>query len=81
MTQVYHTPGVPSTLPTVVASSATPVLAGPTLIQGTTTQAFSTETVNVWPEVLTERGVVVSPYSSSTPIVLPTQVGLFPQWP
>jgi hypothetical protein len=77
----YSSPGVPATLPTVVASSATPILSGPVLIQGVTTQAFSTETVNVWPEVLTERGVVVTPFTSSTPIVLPTQVGIFPQWP
>jgi len=62
-------PGVPTNLPTVVASSATPILAGKTIL--------STET-NVWPAVLIERGVVVSPFTSHTPIVLPTQVGLFP---
>jgi hypothetical protein len=79
MTQVNSSPGVPQNLPTVVSSSATPVLAGPPLAVGTlTTAAFSTETVNVWPQVLTERGVVVSPFTSSTPIVLPTQSGLFP---
>ena len=62
-------PGVPSTLPTVTASSATPILAGKTIL--------STET-NVWPAVLTEQGVIVTPFKSSTPIVLPTQVGFFP---
>lgn len=62
-------PGVPTNLPLVVASSATPVLAGKTIL--------STET-NVWPAVLVERGVIVTPFKSSTPIVLPTQVGLFP---
>jgi hypothetical protein len=61
-------PGVPNSLPTVVASSATPILAGKTLL--------STET-NVWPAVLVERGVVVTPFASSTPIVLPNQVGFF----
>lgn len=69
MTQVYSSPGVPKTLPTVAASSATPILAGKTLL--------STET-NVWGNVLIEQGVVVSPFTSSTPIVLPNQVGLFP---
>ena len=62
-------PGVPSSLPTVVASSVTPVLVGKPIL--------STET-NVWPAVLTEQGVVVSPYTNNTPIVLPTQVGMFP---
>jgi hypothetical protein len=38
---------------------------------------LSTET-NVWPAVLIESGVAVTPFTSSTPIVLPTQVGLFP---
>jgi hypothetical protein len=68
VTQVSSSPGVPKTLPTVVASSATPILAGKTLL--------TTET-NVWPQVLIESGVVVSPFTSSTPIVLPNQVGLF----
>jgi hypothetical protein len=45
------------------------VLAGKTIL--------STET-NVWPAVLIESGVVVSPFVSSTPIVLPNQVGFFP---
>lgn len=62
-------PGVPNNLPLVVASSATPILAGKTIL--------STET-NLWTTVLTERGVIVSPFTSHTPIVLPTQVGLFP---
>jgi hypothetical protein len=60
---------VPRALPTVIATSATPIMAGKTIL--------STET-NVWPAVLIERGVIVSPFTSSTPIVLPTQVGLFP---
>jgi hypothetical protein len=62
-------PGVPNVLPTVTASSATPVLVGKTIL--------STET-NVWPAVLIESAVVVSPFVSSTPIVLPTQVGFLP---
>ena len=62
-------PGVSSTLPTVTASSATLILAGKTIL--------STET-NVWPAVLVESGVIVTPFQSSTPIVLPTQVGFFP---
>lgn len=69
MTQVSSSPGVPKSLPTVAASSATTILAGKTIL--------STET-NVWPQVLIEQGVVVSPFKYSTPIVLPTQVGLFP---
>lgn len=69
MTQVSSSPGVPKNLPTVTANSATPVMAGKTIL--------STET-NVWPAVLIESGVVVSPFKYSTPIVLPNQVGLFP---
>lgn len=65
MTQVSSSPGVPTSLPLVTATSATPILAGKTIL--------STET-NVWSAALTEQGVVV-PFSSSTPIVLPTQVG------
>jgi hypothetical protein len=65
-----NSPGVPSSLPTVIASSATPVLVGKTIL--------TTET-NVWPAVLIESGVVVSPFAYSTPIVLPTQVGIFPK--
>jgi hypothetical protein len=38
---------------------------------------LSTET-NVWPAVLIQSGVVVTPFKSSTPIVLPNQTGLFP---
>jgi hypothetical protein len=73
-------PGVPSSLPIVAASSATPVLTGPPITVGTTTNSnvFATGTTNVWPKVLIESGVVVSPFKSSTPIVLPNQVGLFP---
>jgi hypothetical protein len=69
VTQSNSSPGVPRSLPTVVASSATPVLAGKTIL--------STET-NVWPAVLIESGVVVAPFAYSTPIVLPNQVGFFP---
>jgi len=61
-------PGVPATTNTVVASSATPIMAGKV--------ALTTET-NVWSSVLTERAVI-APTSSSTPIVLPGQIGLFP---
>lgn len=82
MTQVNSSPGVPKTLATVVASSATPIWAGPVLDYGvvnTTVSApvLTTGGANVWQAVLTERANVV-PYSSSTPIVLPTQLGLFP---
>jgi hypothetical protein len=66
MTQVNYSPGVPSALPTVVASSATTVLAGKTLL--------TTET-NVWPAVLVQQGVVVSPFKYSTGIQLPSQIG------
>lgn len=62
-------PGVPNNLPLVVASSATPVLGGKTIL--------TTET-NVWPAVLLQQGVVVSPFKSYTPIVLPTQVQKYP---
>ena len=65
MTQTYSSPGVPKKLPTVVYSSATPIMAGKTIL--------TTET-NVEAAVLVEAAVVVA-YSSSTPIVLPTQVG------
>jgi hypothetical protein len=64
-------PGVPNNLPIVAASSATPILAGKTIL--------STET-NVWASVHVQQGVAVTPFQSHTPIVLPTQVGLFPQW-
>jgi hypothetical protein len=76
-------PGVPTNLPIVVASSATPILAGPPLTVGVTTMSnvFTTGTTNVWPAVLIESGKAVTPFKSSTPIVLPTQVGLFPQYP
>lgn len=80
MTQVSHSPGVPGNLPTVVASSQTPVLTGPPLTVGITTNSnvFATGQTNVWPEVLIESGVIVTPFKYSTPIVLPNQVGLFP---
>lgn len=85
-------PGVPNNLPTVVASSATTVLSGPPDFPGTNvigTGVISTNHVlswvsstganNVYPAVLTEQAKIV-PYSSSTPIVLPNQVGLFPNF-
>ena len=91
MTQVNHSPGVPSSLPTVVASSASPVLAGPPKYHGsgiigtgviasigTLYWVSSTGADNVWSAVLTEQGVIVTPFKYSTPIVLPTQSGLFP---
>jgi len=68
VTQVSNSPGVPKTLPVVVASSATPVMTGKTIL--------STET-NVWGAVLLTMATVV-PFASSTPIVLPNQTGLFP---
>ena len=83
--------GVLSTVATVVASSATPILGGPPeshgagifgtgviSSNGVLYWVSSTGANNVWPEVLTERGVVVAPFKNSTPIVLPTQSGLFP---
>jgi hypothetical protein len=68
VTQASSSPGVPKALPTVIASSATPVMTGKTIL--------STET-NVWGAVLLTMATVV-PFSSSTPIVLPNQTGLFP---
>jgi hypothetical protein len=73
-------PGVPNNLPIVVASSATPILVGSPLGSTVGTSSMTTETKNVWPQVLIERGVVVSPFKSSTPIVLPSQVGMFPSY-
>jgi hypothetical protein len=55
-------------LPVVVASSATPIMAGKTIL--------TTET-NVQAAVLTEAATVVTS-ASNTPIVLPTQLGLMP---
>ena len=91
MTQTNHSPGVPSNLSTVVASSATPILAGPPKYEGagiigtgviasngTLYWVSSTGADNVWSAVLTEQGVIVTPFKYSTPIVLPTQSGLFP---
>ena len=80
---ISNSPGVPRALPTVVASSATPILAGPPIkgvIATPGAALFSTQTTNVWPQVLIESGVVVSPFTSYTPIVLPTEVG-FPTFP
>ena len=73
------TPGVPTNLPLVIASSATPILTGPPMTVGVTTNSnvFATGTSNVWPEVLIESAKIVSPFKYSTPIVLPNQVGLF----
>lgn len=68
MAQTNSSPGVPRSLPTVALNSATPILTGKTIL--------STET-NVWSSVSAEQGVIVSPFTSSTPIVLPNQVGLF----
>jgi len=65
MTQISSSPGVPQSLPTVTASSATPIMAG--------TTAISTQS-NVYPTVLIEQGVVV-PFNSYTPIQLPTNTG------
>jgi hypothetical protein len=71
-------PGVPTNLPIVAATSATPILTGPPLTVGITTNSnvFATGQTNVWPAVLVERGVIVTPFKYSTPIVLPNQVGL-----
>jgi len=65
MTQVSSSPGVPKSLPTVTASSATPIMAG--------TTSVSTQS-NVYPTVLVEQGVAV-PFNSYTPIQLPTNTG------
>jgi hypothetical protein len=65
MTQVNSSPGVPRAVSTVTATSATTILAGKVIL--------TTET-NVREASLIESAVVV-PYSSSSPIVLPTQVG------
>jgi hypothetical protein len=72
-------PGVPINLPIVAATSATPILTGPPLTVGITTNSnvFATGQTNVWPAVLVERGVIVAPFKYSTPIVPPNQVGLF----
>jgi hypothetical protein len=43
----------------------------------TNSNVFATGQTNVWPAVLVERGVIVTPFKYSTPIVLPNQVGLF----
>jgi len=65
MTQVYSSPGVPKTLPAVAATSASPMLMGKT---------FLTTETNLWPAVLVEQGVAVSPFRYSTPIVLPNKI-------
>jgi hypothetical protein len=63
--------------PTVVASSSTPILVSAPYGSTIGTSSMTTETLNVWPAVLLQQGVVVTPFKSSTPIVLPNQVGLF----
>jgi hypothetical protein len=91
MAQVNSSPGVPKNLVTVVASSATPILSGPRQILGTGIigtgviyvdghykWVSSTGTANINAAQLIEAGVVVTPFTSHTPIVLPTQLGLFP---
>jgi hypothetical protein len=75
MTQVNHSPGVPNSasLATVVASSATPILVGPSTLTGqptiTTLAEFTTETTNIWSDVLIAQATTVA-YHSSTPIIL-----------
>ena len=76
MTQVNHSPGVPNSasLATVVYSSATPILTGPTMGQEgsaaiTTLASITTQTANIWPAVLIAQATT-SAYHSSTPIVL-----------
>ena len=82
MTQVNSSPGVPRTLATVVASSATPVLAGPPIDQNTTnilgtgvvstgnvlSWTSSTGATNVFPALATASALTV-PFTSSTPII------------
>ena len=75
MTQVNNSPGVPNSaaLASVVYSSATPILTGPTQLLGsasiTTLAEFTTETANIWPAVLLAQAKV-APSASHTPIVL-----------
>ncbi len=88
MTQVNHSPGVPGTLATVTASSASPIIAMPVFAKsgpilgtgvvstgGVLSWVSSTGATNVWSSSLIESAKVVTPFKSSTPIVLPTQVG------
>lgn len=68
------TPGVPGSLPTVVYSSATPILTGPTMgVLGsatiTTLAEFTTETANIWPAVLLAQAKI-APTTTYSPIVL-----------
>ena len=69
---------------TVVASSATPILVGPSKAYaggivgtgvistlGVDYWVSSTGTTNVWSSALVEQGKVVSPFYSSTPIINP----------
>lgn len=70
-----HSPGVPNSasLATVVASSATPILVGPTELTGqptiTTLAEFTTETTNIWAAVLVAQAKI-APTHNSTPIIL-----------
>ena len=75
MTQVNSSPGVPNSaaLASVVYSSATPILTGPTQLLGsaaiTTLAEFTTETANIWPAVLLAQAKI-APTTTSSPIVL-----------
>jgi hypothetical protein len=82
VTQVNSSPGVPGNLPTVVASSATPILGGPPKTEGAGiigTGVIATNGVlywvsstganNVWASVSVQQGKVVSPFTSHTPII------------
>ena len=64
----------PASLPTVVYSSATPILTGPTMgVLGsatiTTLAEFTTETANIWPAVLLAQAKI-APTTTYSPIVL-----------
>lgn len=76
MTQVNHSPGVPNSasLATVVYSSATPILTGPTMgAEGsaaiTSLASITTQTANIWPAVLVAQAKV-APTTTHSPIVL-----------
>lgn len=69
MAQVKSSPGVPNVLPTVVASSATPILAGPPIVGVIGTNDLTTETTNIWASVVTASAITI-PFSSSTSIIL-----------
>ncbi len=65
----YSSPGVPPVLATAPTTSATPILTGPPIFGTSSGTAFTTETVNIWPQVLVARGVAAQPFTSHTPIV------------